>query len=92
MPASSTFRNGGLYAKAGKELGIKNGMDAFKYSFFKKRRSDAHRFFAGMMKEVRKRNLQNARIAEMRNLIRCYTLNVDSLHCVDMLHGLQNKS
>ena len=83
----STFQgNGGLYAKAGKELGIKNGMDAFKYSFFKKRRSDAHRFFAGMMKEVKKAKPSKTHvgIAEMRNLIRCYTLNVDSLHCVDM--------
>lgn len=80
----STFQgNGGLYALAAKQLGIKNGMDVFKYSFFKKRRSDAHQFFAGMMKEVKnaKPSGTHVGLAEMPNLFRCYTLNVDGLHC-----------
>ena len=50
----STFKETEVCTRKRKRTRIKNGMDAFKYSFFKKRRSDAHRFFAGMMKEVRK--------------------------------------
>lgn len=61
-------------------------MEAFRYAFFKKRRSDAHRFFSKMIDEVKraKPTRTHVGISRLEHLVRCYTLNVDGLHSVHM--------
>lgn len=82
----STFSEpGGLYERARRRYKLDSGVRLFYYSFFKRRRADAHAFFADVWREAAAASptpshVALAELAAQGRLVRHYTMNIDGLH------------